>query len=190
MKKTIITWGVIISVAVAAAVILVRRYTHSPEDERLTVKEAKIVSLKPVAELLTMELHEEIPVRGRIGSKHIFARMTVEGRVMFDLDTVKPEYRGDTLIVRLPRERVEIMESTDKDAYQVIDTWNDRPLRSSYISARQENDLKRMALDHAARRMYERGYVKRARKNARESLAHLLTLSWPGTVLVIDECPK
>ena len=111
------------------------------------------------------------------------------GPDLFDPDSIARDSRGDTLVVTLPREIVEIHESTEPDSYEVIDTWNDRFLGSDKFTAAEENEIKRKAVANYRRRIYAKGYVKRARAEARQNLQALLAATTGRPVIVIDPTP-
>lgn len=152
-------------------------WANSPEAEaaRIRDRQAKIVDLKPMVRLCTVDLYEEVPIRANIATRHLFGRTTLTGSISYDLDSVGQQWRGDTLYVSLPRETVEIYESTDPYAYQVYDTWNDKFLGSGKFTAHEENVIKAKVVDNYRRRLYERGDVARARKEARTKLAQMLS---------------
>ncbi|MDE6716884.1 MAG: hypothetical protein K2J70_01715 [Muribaculaceae bacterium] len=87
---------------------------------------AKIVDVRPMVRLCSVEIYEDVPIKANIGTRHIFARTTLNGTISFDLEQTRDEWRGDTLFVYLPPEIVEIRESTDRGSYKVIDTWNEK----------------------------------------------------------------
>ena len=73
-------------------------------------------------ELCTVEFIEDVPIKAHIGTRHIFARTTLSGFISFDLDSAATRMKGDTIVVILPPETVEIHESTQPGSYEVIDT--------------------------------------------------------------------
>ena len=138
------------------------------------IEPARIVDVRPMVELCTMEIYEDVPVKAHIGKRHIFARETLTGSISFDVDSIHTRWRGDTLVVTLPPEKVAVYESTDSGSYKVIDTWNEQWLRSSNFTTVEENDIKRKVVDAWRLSLYDRGYVKRARKDAVKNLEGML----------------
>lgn len=139
--------------------------------------------------LSTVDIYEEQPVNGRIGPKHLVARQTLTGSVSFDLEKLVVDTVGDTLRVILPPETVELYESTEPGSYVVIDTWNDRLLGSG-LTTREENAIKAKAMALARKRIYAKGYVRRARAEAVDNLAQLLRpLAASRPVMIIDPTP-
>lgn len=154
------------------------------------IEPARIVDIRPVVKLCTVEINEDIPVKGKIGTKHIFARQTLTGTISFDLESIKEQWRGDTLIVHLPKERVEVYESTAPGSYKVIDTWNDQLFGSSNFSTAEENQVKEQARHEFISRLYGRGIIDQARKNAVDRLRAMLPpLTGGSPVLVLDTLP-
>lgn len=98
--KTVRT--LLLLVIVAAACALGVWWYVSPEASHVTVHKAAIKDITPMVRLCALDIYEDVPVRGQIGDKHIFARAVVNGSVTFDLEKMKTEERGDTLLVTLP----------------------------------------------------------------------------------------
>lgn len=185
MKKV---YAIIIILAVAAVAVAgfvtVRNWQSSPEPERVRLAPAKVSEIKSMVELSTVELYEELPLKGSIGKRHLVARVLMEGSVGFDLEKLKVSERGDTIVVTLPPARVTLRESTRPGAYTVIDTWNDEPFGSAQFTTAEENALKRRFTESAVRGVYRRGDVKRARAAAIESVTTLLSGATGRPVIV------
>lgn len=181
---------IIIFLIVAAAVGLAVWWKMSPEPDRVRLDAAKIADIRSMVELCSMEIYEDYPVKASIGPRHFFARETLRSSISFDLERLGVEERGDTLVVTLPPEIIEIRESTEPDSYRVIDTWSDRFLGSSTFTVREENEIKRKALAGYRRRIYARGYVARARAEAASSLRSMLSAATRRPVTVVDPTPR
>lgn len=160
---------------VAVAAWLIVKYTSAPEADRVRMHEASVSDVRAMARLCSVDIYEEIPVKGHIGKRHLFARMRITGSISFDLDNLEMTERGDTLSVRLPREIVEIREATDPNSYQVIDTWHEGLLGSSYFTTAEENEMKGRVLAGYRDALYSKGHVARARREAAHNLAQMLT---------------
>lgn len=158
-------------------------------------QDARIKSIKQMVDLCTTDLHEEIAVKDSVNGKWIVARQTIEGRVRFNLDSLQIEQRGDTTLFYLPPERVEVLESAAPSSYRILDTWDaSRRILSRTLTANEENVIKTRAQKNAVKRIYDRGYVKRARANAVQTLTPLFqALSGPagkqGPVIIVDPTP-
>ncbi len=181
---------IIFLIVLVAAVGLVMWWHKSPEVSRVSVKSAKIADVRPMLRLCSVEIYDEVPVKGSIGSRHIFARAALNGSISFDMENIAMTESGDTLRLTLPREIVEIYESTAPGSYQVIDTWNDKFLGSSKFSAAEENAVKSKVLESYRRSLYRRGYIARARKEAVENLTSMLSGLTGKTVIVSDPIPR
>jgi len=175
--------------AILAVVAVIFYFAHGSSGKSTNVKidDARIVDIRPMVRLLSMELYEDLPVKGSIGTRHIFARETLEGTIGFDLEKISQNYKGDTLVVVLPPEIVEVRESTAKDSYRVIDTWNEKFLGSSNFTAEEENKIKELARKSWIDSIYARGYVERARREARANLEGMLTPLVPGKVVRVED---
>ena len=186
LRIVLITAMLLLAAAAALHIFMTGR-REAPS--RVTLSEALIASVKSMLRLCSLEFYDEVPVRGSVGSRHIFARTTLTGSVGFDLDSLECRMEGDTLVVVLPPEVVEIREAAEPDAYRVFDTWNDHLLGSSVFTTAEENAIKAKVIEGYRRRVYARGYVDRARREAAESLSGMLTALTGGPVRVSDPGP-
>lgn len=181
---------IIVLVIIAVAGFVAYKWYTAPEATNITLQEAKITDVTPMLRLCSVEIYDEVPVKGDIDNRHLFARVALNGSISFDLDSVKMTESGDTLSVTLPREIVDIYESTDAGAYQVIDTWCDSFLGSSNFTTAEENSIKSKVRDNYRKEIYQKGYVARARKEAVANLTSLLGGLTGKTVIVTDPSPE
>lgn len=164
---------VIVLAVVAAGAAAVHFLKPHPQREYHT-DTSRLQQIREMVDLTTLEFHEEIPVKDQIDGKWLVARMSVDGSVKFDLDSVRFEERGDTTFVFLPKERIDIYESTEPNSYVVIDSWDaNRPVFGRKLSATEENTIKTRARDRIEAHIRGRGYIERARRNAVETLTPL-----------------
>ncbi len=182
----------ILAAVVAVALIggvawMVKSYKSAPEADAVKVHEALIAEIKPMFSLCTVEISEDYPLNERIGNKHIFAKVALKGSISFDIDSLRTESRGDTLVVYLPKEIVDVKESTEPNSYEVIDTWNDNLLGSGNLTAAEENRVKERMAYRFNKYIYEKGYVARARAEAVTNLTDLLSAMATVPVLVVDD---
>lgn len=155
----------------------------------LTIDGAIVKEVESMVRLCSMDIYEETPVKATIGNRHLFGRITLKGSITFDLERIALKMSGDTLRVQLPPEKVEILESTDKDSYIVIDTWNDRFMGSGSFTTAEENKIKEKVKQNAIKSIYRKGYVKRARAEAAENLTAMLSALTSKPVVVTDPTP-
>lgn len=155
----------------------------------LTIDGAIVKEVESMVRLCSMDIYEETPVKATIGNRHLFGRITLKGSITFDLERIVLKMSGDTLRVQLPPEKVEILESTDKDSYIVIDTWNDRFMGSGSFTTAEENKIKEKVKQNAIKSIYRKGYVKRARAEAAENLTAMLSALTSKPVVVTDPTP-
>lgn len=155
----------------------------------LTIDGAIVKEVESMVRLCSMDIYEETPVKATIGNRHLFGRITLKGSITFDLERIALKMSGDTLRVQLPPEKVEILESTDKDSYIVIDIWNDRFMGSGSFTTAEENKIKEKVKQNAIKSIYRKGYVKRARAEAAENLTAMLSALTSKPVVVTDPTP-
>lgn len=177
---------VILAVVVAAG--LLTWWCLSPEvgDSRVAMRQAAISRIEPMVRLCTVDIYQDLPIRGHVGKNHIFARCRLEGSISFDIEKLAHSMSGDTLVVKLPPEIVELREATEPNSYEVIDRWSEKFLGSGAMTAAQENSIKRQAIEKYRQRLYRDGIVSRARASASRRLASMLTTATQGPVLVIE----
>lgn len=173
---------------VILATVSLNRKTDKSGD--LTLHDSTVKEVESMVRLCSMDIYEETPVKATIGSRHLFGRITLRGSVTFDIEHLAIDMTGDTIVVKLPPERVEILESTDKDSYIVIDTWNDHILGSGKFTTAEENKIKEKVKQNAIKNIYRKGYVKRARAEAVDNLTRMLTNVTSKPVKVIDPMPE
>ena len=149
---------------------------------------ATLEDVKGMVKLCALEIHDDVPIRDSINGKWIFAKGKINGYVTFDLERMEYEVKGDTIIVMLPPEKVEIYESTDKGAYRVYDAWDNTLFGKGEITTAEENALKERMKQRYINAVYSKGYVRRARKSAKETLTKLFG-HLDGTVILVDRYP-
>lgn len=182
----IIKWIVIAAILAVVGLVAWKYMSFLDDDGNVTMQPARIADISPMLRLCTVEIVEDLPVKASIGSRHIFARETVKGSISFDLEKIKTEERGDTLVVTLPPEIIEIYESTEPASYQVYDTWNDRFLGSTNFTTAEENIIKDKVTKNFRNSIYKKGLVKRARSEAVKNLQPMLQRVMRRPVVVID----
>lgn len=157
-------------------------FTRPVEEQKFETRPAELKAIREMAQLATLDFHEEMTVKDQIDGKWLVARMTVEGSVKYDLDSIRFDQKGDTVVIILPKEKIDIYESTDKGAYEVLDTWDaNRPILGRKLTAAEENAIKEHARARLEQTIRNRGYVKRAQDNARVTLTPLLSRLYPDT---------
>ncbi|MDE7461229.1 MAG: DUF4230 domain-containing protein [Paramuribaculum sp.] len=181
---------IIVLLILAAAGFVAYKWYTAPEATHITMQEAKITDVTPMLRLCSVEIYDDVPVKGSIGNRHLFARVALKGSISFDLDSVRMTESGDTISVTLPREIVDVYESTDAGAYQVIDMWCDSFFGSSNFTTAEENAIKSKVRDNYRKGIYQKGYVARARKEAVANLTSLLGGLTGKTVIVTDPSPE
>ncbi|MDE5875238.1 MAG: DUF4230 domain-containing protein [Muribaculaceae bacterium] len=181
---------ILLLIVVAVACVALWWWLSRPvADDGMRTREARIQSITDMIELCTLDIHDEITIKDSIHGKWIVARQTIEGRVRFDLDSIKVAEKGDTLVITLPQERVDILENAGADSYEVLDTWDgSRSLFPRTVTAAEENAIKRRWQAKARERIYRRGYVKQAREEAKSTLQSFFgALGVP--VIILDPLP-
>ncbi len=140
-----------------------------------------------------MEIYNEVPVLDTVNFKVIFAVQKQSGSISFDVENLNVDDSGDTIRIQLPREIVNLYESTDKNAWQVMDTKAIGPMaifRSNKLTVEEENRVKAKLKAKSISRLYNNGTVRKARKDAVENLTRLMEGLYQKTVIVSDPTPN
>lgn len=164
-------------------------WRSSTESTNMAISETKLSEIKDMLKLCTMEVRDDVAIKDSINGKWIFAKTTVNGYIRFDLEKLDYQVKNDSVFIILPPEEIEIYESSANNSYEVIDTWNASMLDLRRMTAAEETAIKkRMARKYKAS-FYDKGYVKRARASAVETLTRLLSVIDPK-ITVIDPQEK
>lgn len=186
-------WLVLLAViaAAGAAIYLTRSTGGKIETTRQSIDPAMVKNITGMVRLCSLEIYEETGINDTINGKGLFAIQRLRGEVTFDVENMKVDsITPDSIVVHLPRERVELLESTERDSYRVVDVWNvANPLWSAQLTTAEENIIKSRAAARSRRLAYERGYVARARANAVESLRKTYSLLPEVKVTIVDDTP-
>lgn len=179
---------ILIGIVVMAVGGLGTWYATSPEARNFMAYGTRTVKIEELVRLCAVEIYEDYALKDSVDGRHLFARMLVRGSISFDVEHLNVTTEGDSVVVVLPSEIVEIYEATDDDAYEPIDRW-DNNNREAPISNAEENAMKLRAKERIVSRLYENGTVRRARLEASGTLASLMRKVYRKPVRVIDPAP-
>lgn len=183
MNKTIIKFAFL---ALAIVVIGIAVYFFaSPKVDNVTVHDAAIKNVQSLVRMQSMEIYDEVPVKGTIGSRHLVGRLRLRGNIGFDIDKIDGDFDADTVRITLPPEVIEVYESTDEGSYMVFDTWNDSFFGKSNFTTQEENSIKAKVKANWIKRLYANGTVERAREEAAENLKTMLEMTLRKPVFVV-----
>ena len=185
---------IILSIAVIVILALAgwQAYRYFQRPEEIEVLPSRPGDVKEMVRLCSMEIYNEVPVLDTVNAKVIFAVQKQNGSISFDVENLKVDETSDTIMIQLPREIVEVYESTEKDSWQVIDTKAIGPmaiLRSDKLTLEEENRVKAKLKSKAIKRLYANGSVRKARKDAVENLTRLMEAFYRRPVIVTDPTP-
>lgn len=188
MRK--IKWLIIICILLILLIVLVYAIYNRFNRPAINTLPAKIEEIKQAVKLSTLDITMEDIFKDTVNVKGVVSRIKANVYIRFDIENIPMTEQGDTLIIQLPPEIIEIYEST-KNSSQILDVWNlqfpDEPVETP-LSTAEENTIKRRYKQRIENQMYEKGYVKRARENALESLAVLFS-RFRDQVIIVDEHP-
>lgn len=191
LKQLNITLILIIMVGAGAAALWhsLRRPAEGDTGTRIHgLSPARVSAIRDMVRLCTLDMYEEVAIKDTINGKGLFAVQCLNGTVSYDLTAVRIDSLApDTLRVTLPEEEVQWLESTEPEAYRVLDVWNDRmPLLRASLTTAEENELKLRASRRLESLARERGYIKRARTSAVASLRAMYSLL-PDVTVIVEE---
>ena len=185
----------IITLVLAAAFAFLgwQLYIYFQRPEEIEVLPTKPGDVKEMARLCSMDIYNEVSVLDTVNSKVIFAVQKQRGSISFDMENLQIDDTGDTVRIILPREIVEVYESNEKNAWEVIDTKAIGPmafLRSNKFTTAEENRVKSKIKAKAISRLYSNGTVRQARKDAVKNLSRLMEGVYRKPVIVTDPTPN
>ena len=184
MKKnlTIIILAILLTGALTLIIWLIAR--PSDKTPEVTTTPARIVDVKAVARLVSMDISREETVVDTVGSKVICAIAKLRGQITFDLDSLTTDTGADTVRLVLPSENIELHEAVDRGSWQVVDTRSLKFFGSSKLTVNEENAVKQGVIAKARTRLYRDGTVARARKEAASNLSQTLSMMLRRPVIV------
>ncbi|MDR2918501.1 MAG: DUF4230 domain-containing protein [Tannerella sp.] len=188
MRK--LKWWIIACIIIVLLIItgyLVYNRFNQPAIKTLP---AKIEEIKQAVKLSTLDITMEDIYKDTVNIKGVVSRIKAQIYIRFDIENIPMVEHGDTLIVQLPPECIEIYESTSNSS-EILDVWNlqfpEEPVETP-LSTAEENYIKQRYKQRIENQMYEKGYVKRARENALQSLAILFS-KFRDHVIIVDNYP-
>lgn len=171
------------------AIFVYNRYRANNRDNF----EAKIGEIKTMVRLSSLEVRDEMVITDTINNKVLAAIVKIKGSIGFDVEQLYTRKAGDTLIIQLPPEIIEAYESDQNKGYEIVDLYTVHTLNEMMgvetpLTSQEENAIKAKIPGLFAKKMYEKGYIRRARTNALETLAKLFSLFQDKTI-IIDNYP-
>lgn len=182
--KPVIYLSIVALIGVAAYLFLIY-----PQNN-VTVSKGQINKIKTMVELCTIDFYNEVPVKDTIANWVLFGKQKQRGSISFDLENMQINSEGDTVKIVLPPELIEIMEATDDNSWESVDSKDLRMLRWADAPAELWNLAKKNALENSTKLLYDNGTVERARSEGAQSLQMLMEKVYRKPVVVTDPTPK
>ena len=155
----------------------------------MTVSETKLSEIKEMVKLCSLEVRDDVAIKDSINGKWIFAKNTINGYIRFDLEKIDYQLRNDSVFIFLPPEEIEVYESSSPNSYEVIDTWDNTLFGLRKMTSDEETAIKERMADRYKASFYEKGYVRRARESAVNTLSRMLRMM-DGNITVVDLKPE
>lgn len=177
----------LVTVAVVAVGAGVALFLLARDKKQIDVMDGRVAHIKTMVRLSSVEIYREVPVVDTVNSKVICAIQKQRGSISFDIEKLRIDSVGDTLIITLPREIIDIYEATDPNSWQVVDTkaiGNLSMIQSGKLTNYEENIVKSRLKAKAKRELYRDGTVQRARTEATANLRSLAEKLYRKPVIV------
>ena len=190
IKKRNLIVIIIVVIAIAAAALY---FLFATPKKTIDVSKGHISKIETMAQLCAVEIYSEVPVLDTINDKVMFAIQKQKGSVSFDLEKLQVNASGDTVIITLPPEIVELYEATDKNSWEVIDTkaiGRMAMFRSDKFTIAEENAVKAKIKEKSTKLLYRNGTIERARAEGARNLQALMEMVYDKPVRVTDPTPK
>ncbi len=185
--KSMIKPAIIIAIGIAILVIVgIFKFSS---DNKTIIGKGMINKLDTMVELCTIDFYNEVAVVDTVENWECFAKQKQRGSISFDIENLEINTESDTVSIILPPEIIEIMEATDKESWDAIDS---KDLNGSWDNASPDiwNVVKRNALKNSTKNLYKAGIVERARIEGAQNLQSLMEKVYRKPVKVIDPTPN
>ena len=145
-----------------------------------------ITDVRSVVRVTSLEGIRSVPVHYEKDGVGAFGVGTYRFRITYDVDQMDSYVHGDSIIVRLPKEKITILED-ESQGFKVLDVWGTN-IFSRFIgpdlSVDRENRMRATAMAQVDSDLRSQGIVKQARDHAMTLITDMLSLV-PGTVIVL-----
>ena len=162
-------------------------------NDKVIVGKGKINKVDTMVELCSIDFYNEVPIIDTVQNWVCFAKQKQRGSISFDIENLDIDANGDSVLIILPPEIIEIMEATDDKAWETVDskdlTWLQR-LSTSRAPVEVWSIVKKNALIKSKKNLYQAGIVERARVEGAENLQILMEKVYNKPVKVTDPTPK
>lgn len=156
----------------------------------VTVGKGQINKVRTMVELCTIDFYNEVVVKDTIQNWELFGKQKQRGSISFDLENLKIDTEGDTVRFSLPPEIIEIMEATDDNSWESVDSKDFRTMRWEKAPIELWDLAKKNAIKNSKKLLYDNGTVERARIEGAQSLQMLMEKVYRKPVVVTDPTPK
>ena len=159
-------------------------------NDKVIVGKGKINKVDTMVELCSIDFYNEVPIIDTVQNWVCFATQKQRGSISFDIENLDIDANGDSVLIILPPEIIEIMEATDDKAWETVDSKDLRWLRTSKAPVEVWSIVKKNALIKSKKNLYQAGIVERARAEGAENLQVLMEKVYNKPVKVTDPTPK
>lgn len=159
-------------------------------NDKVIVGKGKINKVDTMVELCSIDFYNEVPIIDTVQNWECFAKQKQRGSISFDIENLDIDANGDSVLIILPPEIIEIMEATDDKAWETVDSKDLRWLRTSKAPVEVWSIVKKNALIKSKKNLYQAGIVERARAEGAENLQVLMEKVYNKPVKVTDPTPK
>lgn len=185
----------LIFVLLIVASIIVGYFYFVNPNRTISVGKGKVSKIETMVQLCTIDLYNEVPILDTINNKAICAIQKQKGSVSFDLEKMKMDTNGNTVIITLSPEIVEIFEATEDKSWEVVDTKSIGTIssllpNSDRLTEEEENMVKSKVKRNSTKLLYHNGVIERARLEGAQNIKQLMEQVYRKPIKVIDPTPK
>lgn len=164
------------------------RHLHRKKADETThrVLYSAITDVQSVVRVTSIEGIRSVPVKYEKDGIGAFAVGTYRYRISYDVEQMDAFVSGDSIIVRLPKEKVTILEDEQK-GFKVLDVWGTNifsRFAGPKLTIQNENVMRSKAQAQVRSDLNSEGIITQARSHAMTLISDMLSLV-PGTVIVL-----
>lgn len=190
LRKKIGALGIIVAliIVIIAIVIIVTDIRQSRRQKTTNkVLYSAITDVRSIVRVTSLEGIRSVPVSYKEDGIGAFGIGTYRFRISYNAEEMDTYIQGDTLLVRLPHEKVTILED-ETAGFKVIDVWGTNifsRFAGAQLTLRQENKMRSKAMAQVNSDIKTQGLKLQARTHAMTMISNMLSLV-PGTVIVLS----
>lgn len=183
-----VTTTVVVLVVLLIIGMLISKHIHKRNSDETThrVLSSAIADVQSVVRVTSLEGIRSVPVKYEKDGTGAFGVGTYRFRISYDVENMDAYVQGDSIIVRLPKEKVTILED-EHQGFRVLDVWGTNifsRFSGPRLTIANENMMRSTAMAQVKSDLKNEGIISQARSHAMSIISNMLSLV-PGTVIVL-----